>query len=44
MKKESKPITKYQRKVWSINPKTRINENKTKYNRKRDKRIKENEI
>jgi len=37
MSKKKKPIYKQIRKVWKINPKTRVVPNKKRYDRKRDK-------
>jgi len=40
-KKQRKAENKKQRNFWGINPRIRIKENKKHYNRKRDKKIKE---
>jgi len=43
MKKKNKLSTKYVRKVWAINPRTRKKGDKPKYNRQKENRIKEDE-
>lgn len=45
MKKKTKRLpTKYARKVWTINPKTRVKGDEKKYNRKRAKKEFKKEI